>query len=177
MRDADFGAADISLCSGLQFCVAPQVVPTAARTAAGQPGLLRPGRTCFVSSARTGYANRPKSGNWRYKDFHLARSSALSAAPPPPASLPPAPKCSSCSIVGSRTGAVLRRFRLSVDFPFPLEVPHEPNREPVSSPRHLAPSVRISRARRSCLLLVKLYETYPAGASFRIDFSTVPGNR
>src|SRR6516162_4951859 len=98
MRDADFGAADISLCSGLQFCVAPQVVPTAARTAAGQPGLLRPRRTCFVASARTGYANRPKSGNWRYKDFHLARSSALSAAPPPPASPPPAPKCSSCSI-------------------------------------------------------------------------------
>src|SRR5215471_410091 len=81
MRAANFGAAGISLCSGLQFCVAPQVVPTAAHTAAGQPGLLRPGRTCFVTSARTGYANRPKSGNWRYKDFHLARSSALSAAP------------------------------------------------------------------------------------------------
>jgi hypothetical protein len=60
---ADFGAADISLCSGLQFCVAPQVVPTAARTTAGQPGLLRLGRTCFVASARTGYANRPDSGN------------------------------------------------------------------------------------------------------------------
>src|SRR5215831_1336841 len=59
----DFGAADISLCSGLQFCVAPQVVPTAAHTTAGQPGLLRPGRTCFVASARTGYANRPISGN------------------------------------------------------------------------------------------------------------------
>jgi hypothetical protein len=36
----------------------------------------------------------------------------------------------------SRTGAVLRRFRLSVDSPFPLGVPHEPNREPLSSPRH-----------------------------------------
>ena len=42
---------------------APQVVPTAALTAAGQPELLRPGRTCFVTSARTGYANRPNSGN------------------------------------------------------------------------------------------------------------------
>ena len=60
---ADFGAADISLCSGLQFCVAPQVVPTAAHTAAGQPGLLRPGRACFVASARTGYANRQNAGN------------------------------------------------------------------------------------------------------------------
>ena len=59
----NFGAADISLCSGLQVCVAPQVVPTAAHTAAGQPGLLRPGRTCFVTSARTGYPNRPNSGN------------------------------------------------------------------------------------------------------------------
>src|SRR5215471_1744841 len=27
----NFGAADISLCSGLQVCVAPQIVPTAAR--------------------------------------------------------------------------------------------------------------------------------------------------
>jgi hypothetical protein len=59
----NFGAADISLCSGLQVCVAPQIVPTAAHTTAGQPGLVRPGRTCFVTSARTGYANRPNSGN------------------------------------------------------------------------------------------------------------------
>ena len=32
-------------------------------TAAGQPRLLLPGRTCFVTSARTGYANRPNTGN------------------------------------------------------------------------------------------------------------------
>src|SRR5215469_1410483 len=32
-------------------------------TAAGQPGLLRPGISCFVASARSGYANRPKTGN------------------------------------------------------------------------------------------------------------------
>src|SRR5262245_13379160 len=38
--------------------------------------------------ATTGYANRPKTGNWRYGDLHPARLSALSAAPlpgmPPP---------------------------------------------------------------------------------------------
>jgi len=53
--------------------LAPQIVPTAANTAAGQPGLLRPGTSCFVASARTGYANRPNSGNWRCRDSHPAR--------------------------------------------------------------------------------------------------------
>jgi hypothetical protein len=43
--------------------LAPQIVPTAADTTAGQPGLLRPGLSCFVTSARTGYANRPNAGN------------------------------------------------------------------------------------------------------------------
>jgi hypothetical protein len=43
--------------------LAPQIVPTAANTAAGQPGLLRPGTSCFVASARTGYANRLNTGN------------------------------------------------------------------------------------------------------------------
>jgi hypothetical protein len=38
--------------------LASQVVPTAVRTATGQLRLLRPGRTCFVTSARTGYASR-----------------------------------------------------------------------------------------------------------------------
>jgi len=46
-----------------KFVLPPQVVPTAAHIAAGQPGFLRPGRTCFVTSACTGYANRPNSGN------------------------------------------------------------------------------------------------------------------
>ena len=41
----------------------PQIVPTAAHTGAGQPGLLRPGLSCFVTSTRTGYANRPNTGN------------------------------------------------------------------------------------------------------------------
>ena len=31
--------------------------------AAGRPRLLRPGRTCFVASARTGYTSRPNTGN------------------------------------------------------------------------------------------------------------------
>ena len=31
--------------------------------AAGRPRLLHPGRTCFVASARTGYARRPNTGN------------------------------------------------------------------------------------------------------------------
>ena len=43
--------------------LAPQIVPTAARIATGQPGLLRPSRTCFVTSACIGYASRPNSGN------------------------------------------------------------------------------------------------------------------
>src|SRR5450759_357357 len=41
----------------------PQIVPTAAHTAAGQPGLLHPGLSCFVTSTRSGYANRPNTGN------------------------------------------------------------------------------------------------------------------
>ena len=43
--------------------LASQVVPTAVHTAIGQLRLLGPGRTCFVSSARTGHANRPNTGN------------------------------------------------------------------------------------------------------------------
>src|SRR5499433_1950915 len=53
--------------------LAPQIVPTAANTPAGQPGLLRPSRTRFVASPRIGYANRPKTGNWRCGDLHPAR--------------------------------------------------------------------------------------------------------
>ena len=53
--------------------LAPQIVPTAANTPAGQPGLLRPSRTRFVASPRIGYANRPKTGNWRCGDLPPAR--------------------------------------------------------------------------------------------------------
>lgn len=38
--------------------LSPQIVPTAAATTAEQPGILRPGLSCFVTSTRTGYANR-----------------------------------------------------------------------------------------------------------------------
>ena len=41
--------------------LAPQIVPTAAHTPAGQPGLLRPGLSC--SLPRSGYASRPNTGN------------------------------------------------------------------------------------------------------------------
>src|ERR1035437_7257519 len=58
----------------------PQIVPTAPHTAAGQPGLLHPGLSCFVTSTRSGYANRPNTGNGRYRDLHPVRLSALSAA-------------------------------------------------------------------------------------------------
>src|SRR5262245_37239554 len=61
--------------------LAPRIVPTAASTAAGQLGLLRLGLSCCVASARSRYANRPKTGNWRYGDLHPARHSVLSAAP------------------------------------------------------------------------------------------------
>jgi hypothetical protein len=61
--------------------LAPQIAPTAANTPAGRPRLLRPSRTCVVAFARIGYTIRPTTGNWRSEDFHLARFSALSAAP------------------------------------------------------------------------------------------------
>ena len=59
-----------------------QIVPTAAPIGAGQLRFLHPGLTCFVASAHAGYANRPHTGNWRHGDFHSARFTALSAAPP-----------------------------------------------------------------------------------------------
>ena len=61
---------------------------------------------------------------------------------------------------------MLRRFRLSVFSPFPLGVPHEPDREPVSSPRHVEPGRRFSRTRLSCPLLAQAYATYRRGSAF-----------
>ena len=52
--------------------------------------------------------------------------------------------------------------------PFPLGVPHYPNRKPVSSPRHIAPSVQISPTGRTCLLRSKGYAAYCAGAAFAL---------
>lgn len=42
--------------------LAPRIVPTAAKSAAGQLGLLRPSLSCFVASTRPGYANRLNTG-------------------------------------------------------------------------------------------------------------------
>src|SRR5215469_5203151 len=86
-------------------------------------------------------------------------------------------RATATAAVGSRTGAVPRRFLLGLYPRFPSSCPFRSCRRPVSSPRHLAPSVQISRTRRSCLLLVKLYETYRARATFRPGLSTVPGSR
>jgi hypothetical protein len=69
-------------------------------------------------------------------------------------------------LVGSRTGAVLRRFSLSVFSPFPLGVPHYPNRKPVSSPRLIKPSGRISRTGLSCLLRVTSMLLFQPGKAF-----------
>src|SRR6516165_9270399 len=63
--------------------LAPQIVPTAANTPAGQPGLLRPSTTRFVTSPRIGYANRPTTGNWRYGDLHPARLRPCRLLPSP----------------------------------------------------------------------------------------------
>src|SRR5215467_11952268 len=58
-RGLVFEVADISLCPGLCVCVVSQIAPTAASFPTGQPRLLRPGISCFVTSARSGYAIRP----------------------------------------------------------------------------------------------------------------------
>src|SRR4029077_5500701 len=43
----------------------------------------------------------------------------------------------------------------------------------VSSPRHVERSVRISRTALSCLLHLKGYGTYPAGATFGVSHRTL----
>src|SRR5215469_9600846 len=58
-RGLVFEDADIPLCSGLGVGVVSQIAPTAASLPTGQPRLLRPGISCFVTSARSGYAIRP----------------------------------------------------------------------------------------------------------------------
>ncbi len=71
------------------------------------------------------------------------------------------------TVVGSRAGAVLRRDGLAVDSPFPLGVPHEPPREPVSCPCHLKRSMRISRTPLSCRLHRTGNATYRDGIAAR----------
>ena len=92
---------------------------------------------------------------------------AISVAAVLPSSLPersrhPVPS----AFVGSRTGAMLRRFSLACFSPFPLGVPQYPNRKLVSSPRHLERRERISRATLSCGLHVKAYTPSGTGTAF-----------
>src|SRR5207344_704934 len=54
--------------------LSPQIVPTAAATTAEQPGILRPGLSCFVTSTRTGYANRLTQAIDRTGTFTLSDS-------------------------------------------------------------------------------------------------------
>ena len=63
-----------------------------SRFSAGQLRLLHPSRTCIVTFARIGYTVRPTRGNWRSEDFHLARFTALSTAPPSTGRTPSAEK-------------------------------------------------------------------------------------
>ena len=82
-REHDFPRTSFRGCSySVMFrppsLLASQIVPTAASFPAGQLRRLHPSRTCVVAFARIGYASRPTTGNWRHKDFHLARFTALS---------------------------------------------------------------------------------------------------
>src|SRR5215472_12760897 len=61
--------------------------------------------------------------------------------------------------VGSSTGAVARRFLRGLYPRFPSSCPFRSCRSPVSSARHIARSVRISRTTRSCTLHLKGYGT------------------
>src|SRR5215831_2035926 len=92
--------------------LAPRIVPTAANTAAGQLGLLRPGLSCVVAAARPGYANRPNTGNWRYGDLHPARLSALSAAPLPSMSSSASPGSRPLHVSSSFTVRICLRRRV-----------------------------------------------------------------
>jgi hypothetical protein len=76
-----FGAAAISFMFRPPSLLASQIVPTAASFPAGQLRRFHPSRTRVVTFARIGYASHPTTGNWRHEDFHLARFTALSAAP------------------------------------------------------------------------------------------------
>jgi hypothetical protein len=85
-REHDFSRVPFRGCSYfIMFrppsLLASQIVPTAASFPAGQLRRFHPSRTRVVTFARIGYASHPTTGNWRHEDFHLARFTALSAAP------------------------------------------------------------------------------------------------
>ena len=84
-REHDFPRVPFRGCSYFVMFRPPsllafRIVPTAASFPAGQLRRFHPSRTRVVTFARIGYASRPTTGNWRRKDFHLARFAALSAA-------------------------------------------------------------------------------------------------
>jgi hypothetical protein len=68
--------------------------------------------------------------------------------------------------VGSRTGAVVLRSLLVCIQGFPPSCPPRSLRNPVSSSRHFARSVRICRTTRSGTLHLKSYAAYGLDAAF-----------
>ena len=70
-------------------------------------------------------------------------------------------------MVGSRAGAVVHQDASCLYPGFPPSCPNREVRDPVSSSRHVARSVRISRTARPCTLRIKGYGTYHAGATVR----------
>ena len=72
-------------------------------------------------------------------------------------------------LVGSSTGAVTRRLILGLYPGFPPSCPVRSCRGSVSSARHIARSVRISRTTRSCTVRRKVYETFQTGATTETD--------
>jgi hypothetical protein len=81
----------------------------------------------------------------------------------------PVVRKNSVYLVGSSTGAAARRLLLGLYPRFPSSCPFRSCRNPVSSARHIARSVRISRTTRSCTLHIKVYETYQTGATAEFD--------
>ena len=69
-------------------------------------------------------------------------------------------------LVGSRTGAMLRRYSLSVAPRFLWECLISRTVSSFSSPRLIKPIVPISGNGLTCSLRVKGYETAPAGEAF-----------
>jgi hypothetical protein len=106
--------------------LASQIAPTAAGFPTGQPRLLRPGISCFVTSARSGYAIRPIQVIDGERTFTF-------------------PDLQPCRLLQCLTSR---------------------NRKPVSSPRRIKPTVRISRSGLSCVLHGKVYGTCGVGPAF-----------
>ena len=101
--------------------LSPQIVPTAAATTAEQPGILRPGLSCFVTSTRTGYANRltqaiDGTGTFTLSDSQPCRLlTSLHGHYPASSLLPGSPPLAGAS--------VLSASRLEPLVPFPLASP------------------------------------------------------